>query len=146
GDRSTVTLDVQNFTGKPGQFNVKVESEGPLNLGEGSRSVQLNADAKTTLSFPLSAREGHSVAKVRVRVDGNGFKADRRYDLPVRAAWPQVLRSQVRTLDPLAAVSLDNGLTDGLMAESVNARLLVSPLPPIPFASALQGALNYPYG
>ncbi|WP_163281977.1 hypothetical protein, partial [Enterobacter cloacae] len=47
GDRSTVTLDVQNFTGKPGQFNVKVESEGPLNLGEGSRSVQLNADAKT---------------------------------------------------------------------------------------------------
>ncbi|UXF75630.1 alpha-2-macroglobulin family protein [Stenotrophomonas maltophilia] len=146
GDRSTVTLDVQNFTGKPGQFNVKVESEGPLNLGEGSRSVQLNADAKTTLSFPLSAREGHSVAKVRVRVDGNGFKADRRYDLPVRAAWPQVLRSQVRTLDPLAAVSLDNSLTDGLMAESVNARLLVSPLPPIPFASALQGALNYPYG
>ncbi|MCR2669564.1 hypothetical protein NSP01_23795, partial [Salmonella enterica] len=75
GDRSTVTLDVQNFTGKPGQFNVKVDTEGPLNLGEGSRSVQLNADAKTTLSFPLSAREGHSVAKVRVRVDGNGFKA-----------------------------------------------------------------------
>ncbi len=96
-------------------------------MSEGTRSVQLNADAKTTLSFPLSAREGHSVAKVRVRVDGNGFKADRRYDLPVRAAWPQVLRSQVRTLDPLAAVSLDNSLTDGLMAESVNARLLVSP-------------------
>ena len=33
--------------------------------------------------------------------DGNGFKADRRYELPVRAAWPQVLRSQVRTLDPV---------------------------------------------
>lgn len=146
GDRSTVTLDVQNFTGRPGQFNVKVDTEGPLSLGEGSRSVQLSAGAKSTLSFPLSAREGNSVAKVRVRVDGNGFKADRRYELPVRAAWPQVIRSQVRTLDPLAAVSLDAGLADGLMSDSVNARLLVSPLPPIPFASALQGALNYPYG
>jgi len=146
GDRSTVTLDVQNFTGKPGQFTVRVETEGPLSLAEGTRSVQLATDAKTTLSFPLSAREGHSVAEVRVRVDGNGFKADRRYDLPVRAAWPQVLRSQVRTLDPLAAVSLDGSLLDGLMPESVTARLLVSPLPPIPFASALQGALNYPYG
>ena len=110
---------------------MQVDTEGPLSLGEGSRNVQLNADAKTTLSFPLSAREGHSVAKVRVRVDGNGFKADRRYDLPVRAAWPQVIRSQVRTLDPLAAVSLDGSLLDGLMPESVTARLLVSPLPPI---------------
>ena len=146
GDRSTVTLDVQNFTGKPGPFNVRVDTEGPLSLGEGSRRVQLDTDAKTTLSFPLAAREGHSVATLRVRVDGNGFKADRRYELPVRAAWPQVIRSQVRTLDPLAVVSLDGDLADGLMAGSVNARLLVSPLPPIPFASALQGALNYPYG
>src|SRR5690606_26550242 len=89
---------------------------------------------------------GYSVAKVRVRVDGNGFKVDRRYDLPVRAAWPQVLRSQVRTLDPLAPVTLDSGFASGLMAGSVNARMLVSALPPIPFASALQGALNYPYG
>lgn len=146
GDRSTVTLDVQNFTGKPGQFNVRVDSEGPLSVGDGSRTVQLGVDGKTTLSFPLTARDGHSVAKVRVRVDGNGLRADRRYELPVRAAWPQVLRSQVRTLDPLAAVSLDASLGEGLMADSVTARLMVSPLPPIPFASALQGALNYPYG
>lgn len=146
GDRSMVTLDVQNFTGKPGQFTVRVDGEGPLGIAESSRSVQLGADAKSTLSFPLTAQEGYSVAKVRVRVDGNGFKVDRRYDLPVRAAWPQVLRSQTRTLDPLAAVTLDGSFIDGLMSNSVSARMLVSALPPIPFASALQGALNYPYG
>jgi len=146
GDRSTVTLDVQNFTGKPGEFSVRVDGEGPLAIGESSRKVQLAADAKQTLSFPLNAQEGYTVAKVRVRVDGNGFKVDRRYDLPVRAAWPQVLRAQTRTLDPLAPVTLDSGSASGLMAGSVNARMLVSALPPIPFASALQGALNYPYG
>src|SRR5690606_24160965 len=146
GDRSTVTLDVQNFTGKPGEFAVRVDGEGPLAIGESSRKVQLAADAKQTLSFPLNAQEGYTVAKVRVRVDGNGFKVDRRYDLPVRAAWPQVLRAQTRTLDPLAPVTLDSGSASGLMAGSVNARMLVSALPPIPFASALQGALNYPYG
>src|SRR5690606_17365175 len=68
------------------------------------------------------------------------------YDLPVRAAWPSVLRSQTRTLDPLAPVNLDSSFANGLMDGSVNARMLVSALPPIPFASALQGALNYPYG
>ena len=146
GDRSTVTLDVQNFTGKPGEFKVQVDGVGPITLGEGSRTLKLNADAKQTLSFPLGAREGYTVAQVRVRVDGNGFKVDRRYDLPVRAAWPQVLRAQTRTLDPLAAVNMDAALAEGLMQDSVNARMLVSALPPIPFASALEGALRYPYG
>ncbi|AAY50251.1 conserved hypothetical protein [Xanthomonas campestris pv. campestris str. 8004] len=146
GDRSTVTLDVQNFTGRPGEFNVRVDGIGPLAIAEAARSVKLATDGKQTLSFPLTATEGYSVAKVRVRVDGNGFKADRSYDLPVRAGWPQVLRTQTRVLDPLAPVSMDAGLTEGLMAGSVTARMLVSPLPPIPFASALQDALNYPYG
>nr|WP_305805413.1 alpha-2-macroglobulin [Stenotrophomonas sp. YIM B06876] len=146
GDRSTVTLDVQNFTGQPGRFSVRVDGEGPLAIGESPRSATLASEAKTTLSFPLVAQEGYRVAKVRVRVEGNGFKVDRRYDLPVRAAWPQVLRSQTRTLDPLAAVTLGSDFAEGLMDGSVNARMLVSALPPIPFASALQGALNYPYG
>lgn len=146
GDRSTVTLDVQNFTGKPGEFNVRVEGIGPLAIAEAARSVKLGVDAKQTLSFPLSATEGYGVAKVRVRVDGNGFKADRSYELPVRAGWPQVLRAQTRVLDPLAPITLDSSFADGLMAGSVTARMVVSPLPPIPFASALQGALEYPYG
>ncbi|MCW4454949.1 alpha-2-macroglobulin family protein [Flavobacterium sp. MXW15] len=146
GDRSTVTLDVQNFTGTPGEFSVRVDGEGPLSLGEPARSARLADGAKATLSFPLTAREGYTVAKVRVRVEGNGFKVDRRYDLPVRAAWPSVLRSQTRTLDPLAPVALGSDFAAGLMDGSVNARMLVSALPPIPFASALQGALNYPYG
>ncbi|HBK47400.1 MAG TPA: hypothetical protein DDZ67_13395 [Xanthomonadaceae bacterium] len=147
GDRSTVTLDVQNFTGKPGEFNVRVDGIGPLAIGESSRTARLGVDGKTTLNFPLTAQEGYTVAKVRVRVDGNGFKADRSYDLPVRAAWPSVLRAQTRMVDAAPApVSFDAGLADGLMAGSVNARMVVSALPPIPFASALKGALEYPYG
>lgn len=146
GDRSMVTLDVQNFTGKPGEFSVRVDGEGPLSIGESARSARLATDAKTTLSFPITAGEGYATAKVRVRVDGNGFKVDRRYDLPVRAGWPAVLRSRTLVLDSLAPVEMGAGLADGLMAGSVNARMLVSALPPIPFASALQGALDYPYG
>lgn len=146
GDRSTVTLDVQNFTGKAGDFSVRVDAEGPLSIGENSRSVHLDKEAKATLSFPLSAQEGHTVANVRVRVDGGDYKVDRRYELPVRAAWPSVLRSRTLTLNPLGPVTMGVDLADGMMPGSVNARMLVSALPPIPFASALQGALEYPYG
>src|SRR3546814_14805539 len=77
-----------------------------------------------------------------VRVEGNGFKVDRRYDLPVRPAWPGVLRARTQVLDELAAVSLGSGFASGLLPGSVNARMTVSAIPPIPFASPLLGALN----
>lgn len=146
GDRSTVTLDVQNFTGKAGAFKVLVNGEGPLNIGEGSRTADLSVDAKRTLTFPITAGEGYTTAQVRVRVEGNGFRVDRRYDVPVRAGWPAVLRSRTQVLDSLVPVEMGAGFADGLMPGSVTARMTVSALPPIPFASALKGALEYPYG
>lgn len=146
GDRSNVTLDVQNFTGRAGEFKVEVNGQGPLSLADGTRSASLGAEAKTTYTFPLQAREGYSTAQVRVRVQGNGYKVDRRYEVPVRPAWPSVLRARARVLDAAGAVPLPADLAEGLMPDSVNARLSVSALPPIPFASALKGALEYPYG
>lgn len=146
GDRSSVTLDVQNFSGKPGTFQVRVDGEGPLALADGTRSAKLAPEAKTTWTFPVTAREGWGVAKVRVRVDGNGFHVDRRYDLPVRPAWPQVVRATTRVLDGTAPLRFDPALTDGLMSDSVAAQMTVGALPPIPFATALHGVLDYPYG
>ncbi|RZA19796.1 MAG: alpha-2-macroglobulin family protein [Lysobacteraceae bacterium] len=146
GDRSMVTLDVTNFTGVAGDFKVRVDGIGPASIGEGARSARLASDGKTTLSFPLLATEGYSVAQVRVRVDGNGYKVDRKYDLPVRPAWPSVLRAQSQVLGEGGAATMGADFAEGLMPGSVQARMVVSALPPIPFAAALKGALDYPYG
>ncbi|MDI1253238.1 alpha-2-macroglobulin [Thermomonas sp.] len=146
GDRATVTLDITNFTGKPGEFKVKVDGIGPASVGDGSASVKLGVEAKSTVSFPLAAQEGFSVAQVRIRVDGNGEKVDRKYDLPVRPAWPSVLRSRTQVLGEGGAVSLGTDFAEGLMPGSVSARMLVSAAPPLPIAAALKGALDYPYG
>ena len=146
GDRSTVTLDITNFTGKSGDFKVRVDGIGPATIGDGSRAARLASGAKATLSFPLEAAEGYSVARVRVRVDGNGSKVDRSYDLPVRPAWPAVVRSRSQVLGEGGTVALGAGFAEGLMPGSVTARMMVSALPPIPFAAALKGALDYPYG
>jgi uncharacterized protein YfaS (alpha-2-macroglobulin family) len=146
GDRSVVTLDLTNFTGKPGDFQVKLEGIGPLSIGEGGRKLALGVGAKSTLTFPLSANEGYTTAQVRVRVDGNGFKVDRRFDVPVRPAWPSVVRVKTQVLNDASPISLDTAFAEGLMPGSVVAQMTVSALPPIPFASAVQGMLDYPYG
>jgi uncharacterized protein YfaS (alpha-2-macroglobulin family) len=146
GDRSNVTLDLTNFTGKAGDFAVKIEGLGPLTVAQGARSAKLAVGGKTTLTFPLSAGEGYTTAKIRVQVNGNGFKVDRRFDVPVRPAWPSVLRVKTQTLNELGTIAMDAGFADGLMPGSVTAQMTVSALPPIPFASALKDVLEYPYG
>ncbi|NLA69032.1 MAG: alpha-2-macroglobulin family protein [Gammaproteobacteria bacterium] len=146
GDSGTVTLDLANFTGRAGEFRVRVEGVGPLRVEEGTRVVALAADGRGTLAFPLRALDGHEVARVRVRVDGPGVAVDRSHDLPVRAPWPQVVRSRSLVIDPLAPVEFDAALAADMLPSSVVARLGVSATPPIAFAAALDGALRYPYG
>ena len=41
---------------------------------------------------------------------------------------------------------LDSSALEGFMAGSVNARLTVSALPPLPFSSAVHDLIHYPYG
>src|SRR3546814_10666625 len=74
GDESTFTLDLTNFTGKAGDFKVRVDGIGPVSIGDNVRDAKIDVEAKSTLSFPITAKEGYSTANVRVRVEGNGFK------------------------------------------------------------------------
>ncbi|HEU0152963.1 MAG TPA: alpha-2-macroglobulin [Arenimonas sp.] len=146
GDRSTVTLDLQNFTGKAGEFSVGLETTGPIAVAGERRKVSLEADAKTTLTYVLTGTEGFGVGTLKLRVEGGGFAVNREFDVPVRAAWGGVARSRAQTLAPGATLSLGGDLAAGLMPGTVSARLTVTTQPPIPFARALQDLLDYPYG
>ncbi|MBN8726163.1 MAG: alpha-2-macroglobulin family protein [Xanthomonadales bacterium] len=146
GDRAELTLDLQNFSGAEGAFTVSVSADKPLAVESGTRSLRLADQAKTTLNFPLRALEGYGVGRIRVEASGEGIALDRRFEMVVRAGWPGVVRSTPATLERLEPVTLGSSLMDGLLADSVSARLTVSSLPPLPFAAALRGLLDYPYG
>jgi uncharacterized protein YfaS (alpha-2-macroglobulin family) len=146
GDHSELTLDLQNFSGAERAFTVVVSADTPLAVESGTRSLRLADQAKTTLNFPLRALEGYGVGRIRVEARGEGIALDRRFEMVVRAGWPGVVRSTPATLERLEPVVLGSSLMDGLLTESVSARLTVSSLPPLPFAAALRGLLDYPYG
>ena len=146
GDRSTVTLDLQNYTGKAGEFSVSLDTTGPIAVAEARRKVTLAPDAKSTLTYALSGTEGFGVGTLRLRVEGGGFTVNREFDVPVRAAWGSVVRSRAQTLQPGASLALGADLAAGLMPGTVSARMTLTTQPPIPFARALQDLLDYPYG
>jgi uncharacterized protein YfaS (alpha-2-macroglobulin family) len=146
GDSSTVTLDLQNFTGGTHEFTVSAKADPPLRLEGAARKITLKDGAKGTLSFPLTALQGQGVGHYTVTATTDGFHVQRSYELAVRPAWPAIVRSRVIVLDTLGPVTLDTSDAVGMMADSVDARLTLSALPPLPFASALAGLLDYPYG
>ncbi|NCT67980.1 MAG: alpha-2-macroglobulin family protein [Rhodanobacteraceae bacterium] len=146
GDKSELTLDLQNFSGGEREFAVKVTADKPLAVAQGERKVKLADNAKTTLNVPLSALDGYGVGKLRVSATSGDIRIEREFELVVRAAWPSVLRANARSLDKLEPITLGADAMDSLLADSVAARLTVSSLPPLPFASALQDLLKYPYG
>jgi len=146
GDKSAITLDLQNFSGSEREFAVKVSADKPLAVADGERKVKLADNAKATLNFPLAALDGYGVGKINVAASSGDIKIDRHFEMVVRAAWPSVLRSTPRALEKLDPVTLGADTIDGLLADSVTARLTISSLPPLPFASALKDLLKYPYG
>ena len=146
GDRSTVTLDLQNYTGKAGEFSVSLDTSGPIAVSGERRKVSLAPEAKSTLTYVLSGTEGFGVGTLKLRVEGGGFTVNREFDVPVRAAWGSVVRSRAQTLQPGASLSLGGDLATGLMPGTVSARMTLTTQPPIPFARALQDLLDYPYG
>jgi len=151
GDQSTVTLDLQNFSGGERAFRVSVQADRPLAVREGERTITLADNAKTTINFPLTALEGYGVGKVRVGAHatdtaGEPIRIDREFEMVVRAGWPAVIRSTPQSLDALAPITLGASALEGLIADSVTARLTLSSLPPLPFSTALSDLLKYPYG
>lgn len=146
GDSSTLTLDLQNFSGAAHEFTVSAKADAPLILDGSARKVTLKDGGKATLSFPLSAGPGNTVGKYTITAVADGLKVERHYEIAVRPAWPATVRSRVQVLQTLAPVTLDTADAVGMMADSVRVRLTLSALPPLPFASALAHLLEYPYG
>ncbi len=151
GDKAMLSLDLQNFSGAERAFKVKVDADKPLAVANGERKLALADNAKATLDFNLDALKGYGVGKIRVAAEstdkiGNPIRIQREFEMVVRAAWPSVLRSSPQSLDSLAPITLGASSLHGLIEDSVNARLTLSSLPPLPFSAALADLLKYPYG
>ena len=146
GDLTSLNIDLQNFSGEKREFTLKIEARPPLVIADTTHKITLADGAKKSLNFPLRASEDYGIGKFAVNVTGGDIKLHREFEVAVRAAWPQVLKSEPKVLDTLAPLSLESSALDGFMSGSVNARLTVSALPPLPFSSAVHDLIHYPYG
>jgi uncharacterized protein YfaS (alpha-2-macroglobulin family) len=146
GDRSQVTLDLHNLSGKAQTFNVDVSADAPLRIEDGRRQVQLDDNQRRIVTLPLVALPGQDVGRLRVRVSGDGVDLDRRFELVVRPGWGTLRSSRMDELPAGSAVELGASDLGAFLPGSGTVALSVSRQPPIPFSSALEYLISYPYG
>jgi hypothetical protein len=150
GDHSIMTLDVQNLSGKPQQLTVDVSASAPLQVTATKQVLVLADSEKKVLSFPLNAIDSFGKGEVKVNVSNNAkglnrIDLKRRWTLRVRPPYPAVSKQLRAVLAKNERLTLDKEM-DGLMVNTVEASLTISPRPPIALNTLLRRLLHYPYG
>jgi alpha-2-macroglobulin len=146
GDRAELALDLDNLSGKPGNYSVAIDGGEMIAIDGGRRELALDNDERTTLTFPLTARDKFGVAKVSIKVTGSGVDIQRTIEFAVRPAYPVERRARVEVLGANPTIHADASLRAGLVTDSTVSRISIGTLPPLPFASVVNDLIGYPYG
>ncbi|WP_350016425.1 alpha-2-macroglobulin [Rhodanobacter sp. IGA1.0] len=146
GDKAMISLDLKNLSGKDGTAKVSVKGGGLITIEKAVQDVALKDGAGTTLHMPVTAQAGAAVATVDIHAELNDYRVDRHFEFAVRPAWPETVTTTPLALEAGKPERFGAAAIAGLLPATVNARLTLSTLPPLPYAAALRDILRYPYG
>src|SRR5579871_2315834 len=147
GDHGTMSFDLDNVEGAPGDYAVSVKASGPVKVGGNPvATAKLSAKQRTSMALALDAL-GAGTANLDVDIKGpNGLALARHYTLDVKPATQVLTRRSVRTLAKGESLTLTSDmfsdLVDGTGAVSVSASLSTA----LDAATILKALDRYPYG
>jgi len=145
GDEAMLTLDLKNFSGAAGSFEVRLQTSEQIRIDSPLAPIELADKGSTTLSLPLTALTSFGVGKIQLTIKGAGIELNREFEIPVRPAYPGERRVSRTTLAPNESFRLDSSAASGWLPRSASARLAVSTQPPLGTANAAKSLLSYPY-
>jgi uncharacterized protein YfaS (alpha-2-macroglobulin family) len=144
GDRSTAVLSLTNLGAKPGDYFVKLVTDGPIGaMGRPSVTapIPLQQGAGMRAPFKLIAT-GAGEGKLQLEVTGpDGFKLVRDFNIAVRPQNPIETRRRIATLPPGTDFKLDWAAADGMFRETARLNLTVNSVPDFD-AAGLVGTLQ----
>ncbi len=146
GDRARLTVDLQNLSGAARSYRVVARAGDLLTIDAQPQTVELADGARRSVSFPLSAQPGQGIGRFSVSASSGDSTIERAFEIAVRPAWPAERRARARVQEGAGSLNLGSDLLDGLMANASTVRVRLSSVPPLPFASAVQGLIGYPHG
>ncbi|HTE95252.1 MAG TPA: alpha-2-macroglobulin, partial [Bradyrhizobium sp.] len=147
GDKGTISFDLDNVEGAPGDYTVNVRTAGPIKVtGNPDTTVKLAAKQRTSMSLALDAG-GAGTAQLDVDIKGpNGLTLARHYALDVKAATHILARRSIRTLATGESLTLTSDMFADLVQGTGGVSLSVSLSTALDAATILKALDRYPYG
>jgi alpha-2-macroglobulin len=147
GDHGTLSFDLDNVEGQPGDYTVNVTTSGPVKVsGNPSTTVKLAAKQRTSMSLALDA--GYAgTAQFDVDIKGpNGLTLARHYALDVKPATQILARRSIRTLAKGESLTLTSDMFSDLVQGTGGVSLSVSLSTALDAATILKALDRYPHG
>jgi uncharacterized protein YfaS (alpha-2-macroglobulin family) len=147
GDHGTMSFDLDNVEGAPGDYTVDVTASGPVKVsGNPAITTKLAAKQRTSMALGLDA-SGAGTAQFDVDIKGpNGLTLARHYSLDVKPATQILARRSIRTLAKGESLSLTSDMFSDLVPGTGSVSLSASPSSALDAATILQALDRYPYG
>ncbi|MBL9034910.1 MAG: alpha-2-macroglobulin family protein [Rhodospirillaceae bacterium] len=146
GDKSTLSLSLQNLDGPAGRYEAAITSAGDVQVGqEAALAVELAPGAGTQARVAiLGQRVGDGVITLSVK-GPDGFALERRFSIPVRPANAPVTETLSRRMQPGDALTLSQAALDPYL-EGATLRASFSTTPNLDVQTILANLEHYPYG
>ncbi len=147
GDRSQISISLQNLTGPAGDYRVSLSIDGAASLGDGAESTQHLDSGGTKLVKVGLLGQDVGEANIRVLIAGpDGFKLEHRVSLAVRAAQFPLLERVGRRLQPGESLQLSQAALARFLPSTGEMYASVSSLPNLDVPALLRQLDRYPYG
>src|SRR6185436_3528283 len=146
GDRGTIRLELDNVEGPAGDYALKIETDGPLQVGQASQTLRLAGKQRTGISLPINAT-AVGIGNVAVKVSGpNGFEATRTYTLAAKPSTQVLTRRTVRPIARNESISVSSDLFADLVPGTGGVQISVGPSTALDVAALLKALDRYPFG
>src|ERR1700693_124773 len=147
GDHGTMSFDLDNVEGAPGDYSINVKTSGPVKVtGNPATTIKLAAKQRTSMSLALDAG-GAGTANLDVDINGpNGLTLARHYALDVKAATQILARRSIRTLAKGESLTLTSDMFSDLVQGTGGVSLSVSQSTALDSATILKALDRYPHG
>jgi uncharacterized protein YfaS (alpha-2-macroglobulin family) len=148
GDHGTLSFDLDNVEGAPGDYTVNVKTTGPVKIsGNPSTTAKLAAKQRSSMALALDASGGAGTAQFDVDIKGpNGLALARHYALDVKPATQILARRSIRSLAKGESLTLSSDMFSDLVAGTGGVSLSVSQSTALDAATILKALDRYPFG
>ena len=147
GDHGTMSFDLDNVEGAPGDYIVSVKTSGPVKVsGNPVTTAKLAAKQRSSMSLALDAG-GAGSAALDVDIKGpNGLTLARHYALDVKPATQILTRRSVRTLAKGESLTLTSDMFSDLVEGTGSVSISASLSTALDAATILKALDRYPHG